>query len=423
MRFNRRGCLTGTGRSTWIQRVVLPVVCTLLCATGTAQEVAWQGEIVLTTSISKTEYGRTEMQFVEERWTNFRALHREAGDTGASLEATWTVQETRSYATEDCSGSGQATGNGMYPWFMFEVNPFDELNYMIFSGGYGGGPDATGIMTVRCRNQDPYSFEYEVHASWLHGVSFPNPVGLLDDITQEEFDAMPQETRELMLELDALLRQEVEVPALAITGHVDPAQPQFLRGSAREEIDGGVITITWDLTRPVECDASAVRERLAHEAEVLREAHAADTPTDFAEEIEIQSLNAGARLNTASVTRVLSGALERPDYMAFGVTVGTNAAGLQPFVVRLSESGRALPPLVTLQSLVDSACVEEGSLEGARTMMIGSVQWSGRRFRLAVRIVEVETGVILKSTSEDGSGGAKELRAAIKRAFSWVQGR
>ncbi|MDQ3398916.1 MAG: hypothetical protein M3511_14335, partial [Deinococcota bacterium] len=181
-------------------------------AAGDAQEVIWQGEITRTESFSKAEYGRQESHHREERWSDFRVRRGAAGEASASFDATWAVRETRSSSSTDCSSTGEATESGLYPWFLFELNPFDELSYMLYSGGYGGGPDATGVMTVNCRGQAPYSFEYEVQASWLPAASFPLPHGVLDGFSQEELDSMPQETLDLMLELDAMLEQDAYRP-------------------------------------------------------------------------------------------------------------------------------------------------------------------------------------------------------------------
>ena len=113
----------------------------------------------------------------------------------------------------------------------------------------------------------------------------------------------------------------------------------------------------------------------------------------------------------------------RANEMALGDSSGSDAAGLQQFAVRLSGTGQVLPSLAYLQSLIDTTCIQEGSLETARTLMVGSVQWVGNEFRVNVRTVEVETGVILDSVSVQGTGGTTELPAALERAFSQFLGR
>lgn len=354
---------------------------------------------------------------MEERWSDFRVRRGADGDSSASFDATWTVRETRLSSSTDCTSTGEATGSGLYPWFLFELNPFDEMSYILYSGGHGGGPDATGVMTVNCRGQPPYSFEYQVQASGLPAAFFPMQ-GVLDDFSQEELDSMPQETLDLMLELDAMLKQGTNMPALAITGSIDPAKPHIIRGSATEEIDGGEVTVTWNLIRPLACDDTEGDERLAREADRLRKAQAGDATPELDTQDAAQATYSGPPLTAADVRSALTGAVASAEQIALRDANGNDAAGLQQFAVRLSGTGQPLPSLAYVQSLIDTTCVEEGSFEAARTMLVGSVQWVENKFRVNVRTVDVETGVITDSVSVQGTGGSDQLPAAVQRSFS-----
>jgi hypothetical protein len=88
-----------------------------------------------------------------------------------------------------------------------------------------------------------------------------------------------------------------------------------------------------------------------------------------------------------------------------------------------SGDGRALPTLDALQRILGTACIQPGTIEGARTLLVGSVQWTGNAFRINLRTVDVETGVVTATSSSTGQGGAGELASALSAAMgAFVRG-
>ncbi len=80
------------------------------------------------------------------------------------------------------------------------------------------------------------------------------------------------------------------------------------------------------------------------------------------------------------------------------------------FVVRMSRDGKPLPTGECIEEKIARGEVPPGSLEGAKEMLFGSVQFAGSQKRVGVRTVDVETGVITGAGKGDGSsiGGATD---------------
>ncbi|MBA2668226.1 MAG: hypothetical protein H0U69_14455 [Trueperaceae bacterium] len=398
----------------WSRAAIATLATALAALPAAAQhQERWYGEIIQTVSIATDEYGRRESRHVEERWTDLLVTAGAEYGFNLSIDATWSLEEARSTVDADCTSTGWATGSGIYRWFAFELDPFDELAYVLYSGGHGGGPDAAGVVTVRCRGQPPYSFDYEVPSSWLPAVRFTVAGGVLDMIPQETLDSMPPETLAMMREVDELLRQEADASVVAVRGRIDPERPNLIEGVAVGEIDGGTVTFTWQLVRPLACHDVEARERLEREADAMRGAQAG-APA----ELDVAPRPTGPPLAAADVRSALYGAIGAGDAVALRDGPGTDDTGIVHFGIRLSGSGQVLPTIANLRSLAASTCVGDGSLEGARTLMVGSVQWIGSDFRITVRTFDVETGVIIESSAIDGTGGKTELPGAVRGAFA-----
>jgi hypothetical protein len=78
--------------------------------------------------------------------------------------------------------------------------------------------------------------------------------------------------------------------------------------------------------------------------------------------------------------------------------------GLPCFQVRLGQSGSPLPTLACIEQHIEQGDVPEGSLEGAKTMLLGCIQQVGGRTRVTVREIKVETGEVLRAGKGDADG-------------------
>jgi hypothetical protein len=366
--------------ATRIGRCGVPTVVALvllLAQVSAAQGETWQGKITLTRSTDTLEQGVRESQRVEERWTDF-IVHR-AGRFNVSFRATWTLTESRSSSDEDCSTTGHAAGTEPYPWFVLAFDPFDESRYELYSGGTGGGPDVRGTRTRTCRNREPVTSTYLVMASWLQSVG-------------EHSGAAP----------------------FAVAGRIDPEHPRAIRGSTAVEVEGGKAVLAWDLVRPSTCDDTATREHLAREAGVVRDARTSDDEPFGAPEAHASE----TPLAAADVEAALVHAIGTPDHVTLRAPVESGEAGVHAFAVRLGGAGGTLPTLEHVLALLEITCVDEASFEGARLLVVGSVQWVGHRFRITLRVVDVETGAILDVVQVDGSGSPDDLSTAVGSAFA-----
>jgi hypothetical protein len=74
------------------------------------------------------------------------------------------------------------------------------------------------------------------------------------------------------------------------------------------------------------------------------------------------------------------------------------------FAVRLGEGGNPQPSIACIEQQIKQGNVEEGSQEGAKTLLIGCIQQAGGATRATVREVDVETGEIGRSGKGDGPG-------------------
>jgi hypothetical protein len=370
--------------ATPVGRCGVPLVLTmvlLLAQVSAAQGAMWQGEITLTRSTETFKHGVRESQRVEERWTDL-IVRRDAVSSSSTvfLSATWTVAESRSSSDEDCSMTSHAAGTHPYPSLVFDLDPFEKEHYVLYSGGIHGGPDVRGTGTRTCRNREPATFTYSVTASSLRAVS------------PERSSVIP----------------------FAVTGRIDPEHPRVISGSAVVEVEGGTAVLAWDLVRPVVCADMSAAEHLAREAGIVRDAQTSDEGA-----IDLPDAQySGTPLAAADVAGVLAHAIGTPDHVALQAHAESGEAGIQSFAVRVSGAGDTLPTLEHVLAMLEITCVEEASLEGARLLIVGSVQWVGHRFRITIRVVDVETGSILDVLRVDGAGGSGDVATAVGSAFA-----
>lgn len=225
--------------------------------------------------------------------------------------------------------------------------------------------------------------------------------------------------------------------SLDIQGQAEPGAME-ISGSQPMPSFVGSATATYNLSA-TGCDLQATeeaRDLVGREAARLDEAAAQPVdgepapPEDPAASlglraatVRLQQVPASLPLSSEAVNQAMQSATARPDRVAMGDLTEGSSGGISRFAVRLSGDGRALPTLETIMQLVDSSCVQPGTIEGAPTLLIGSVQWTGDEFRINLRTVDTETGVITQAVSTTGRGGSGELSAALASALSaFIQG-
>jgi hypothetical protein len=366
--------------ATRVGRCGVPVALTLvllLAQVSAAQGAIWQGEITLTRSTETFKLGVRESQRVEERWTDITV--RRDGITSVFLRATWTVAEARSSSNEDCSMTGHAAGTEPYTSLLFELDPFEKLQYVLYSSGTGESPEVRGTGTRTCRNREPVTFTYSVRATWLQPVL-----------------------------------EHVNVTPFGVTGRIDPEHPHVISGSAVVEVEGGTAVLAWDLVRPLVCADTPGAEYLAREAGIVRDAQTSDEGAMDRHEAQ----ESRTPLSAADVAGAMARAIGAPEHVALQAPVESGETGIQSFAVRVSGAGGTLPTLEHVRAMLEITCVEEASLEGARLLIVGTVQWVGHRFRITVRVVDVETGAMLDVLRVDGAGDRDDLSAAFGGAFA-----
>ncbi len=92
--------------------------------------------------------------------------------------------------------------------------------------------------------------------------------------------------------------------------------------------------------------------------------------------------------------------------------------GLTCFAVRLGKGGNPLPSIPCIEQQIQQGNVKEGSVEGAKTLLIGCIQQSGGVTRVTAREVDVETGEIGRRGSGDSEGtGQNAIEDAMEKAL------
>lgn len=367
------------------------------------EKPAWPGSITRTVTFSGME-GSERVTFRRvERWDTFVVTNGEPDGSTAFFDTTWTLTESRKEVGDRCTTMMEAQGSKPYPWFTFDVNPFDEVSYQLYSAGTGeGGPEVQGTLTQTCRGGEITTMPYTAAASWLPAMPMDVPADLLPDGVE-------------------LPKPDLSGFGPAVAGTLDVAHPGLLRGTATTtDVNGMTTTLTWELSRAADCGGDEeARQLLARESSRLATAEET-TPDPPGPPVGPQPAPPGARitanqpLSAHAVAAALGQAVSQPDRMTVREATGTSAAGLRRFAVRLAADGRALPSLATLRQQIESTCVAPGSIEGAPTLLVGSVQWAGNRFRIDIRTVETETGIVTDSVSDSGIGGSAELQTALE---------
>lgn len=91
------------------------------------------------------------------------------------------------------------------------------------------------------------------------------------------------------------------------------------------------------------------------------------------------------------------------------------AGGLICFAVRLGAGGNPLPAISCIEQ---QGNIEEGSQEGAKTLLIGCIQQTGDMTRATAREVDVETGEIGRTGKGDSNGtDQKAIEDALDKAL------
>lgn len=105
-----------------------------------------------------------------------------------------------------------------------------------------------------------------------------------------------------------------------------------------------------------------------------------------------------------------------------GVALGANHIGaradaeLIKFSMRLGRARNPLPTLEYIEQEVARGKVAPGSQEGAGYLLLGAIQTHGGEVRVTMRVVAVESGVILVASKADGAEAS--LDSVIDAAFA-----
>ncbi|MBC8063322.1 MAG: hypothetical protein H7Y17_00705 [Chlorobia bacterium] len=94
-----------------------------------------------------------------------------------------------------------------------------------------------------------------------------------------------------------------------------------------------------------------------------------------------------------------------------------STGGMLRFVVRMGHKNNPLPTGECINEQIAGGQVPPGSLEGAKELFFGSVQFSGTMKRVGVRTVDVETGVVTGAGKGDSTG----IHPATGNAFQNYQ--
>ncbi|HEX9758574.1 MAG TPA: hypothetical protein VGB26_12385 [Nitrospiria bacterium] len=114
-----------------------------------------------------------------------------------------------------------------------------------------------------------------------------------------------------------------------------------------------------------------------------------------------------------------AGLKPRPD----SIYVFRNSSGLVCFYIRLNADGDTLPSMSCIVDHISNGSVKEGTVIGAKTMIVGCIQQAGNQTRTAAREVDVETGVIQDTGKGDAAGtDGKSIRESAGSAFKAFKG-
>jgi hypothetical protein len=373
-----------------------------------AAGTAWPGMITLTYSLHGTVSGTQVSSTYVERWENFVVRSGPSSGSMASFDADWTIEgRSTEHEWSDCVRTREVKGGGAYPWFRFDLNALDRVSYTLFSSGTGGpDPSAEETWTTTCPNQSPTVGSYAREARWL--TSGPTV------IPEEHWPP-------------GLATPEAQPDGPTVSGRLDPDNPHLIAGSwiGRVGQDGLLVTLTWGLSRSGECDERETETLLAGEAAALAAAQAAEPAEPEGSRRLQDALLASSHggLTPESVAGAIQTAVGHPDYVTVREPSGTADAGIVRFAIRVGREGALLPSLESLRRLIETTCIPPGSLESARTLLLGAVQWTGDRFRVTLRLVDPETAVVRDTVGDTGTGGAAAVRQALQNGVAQFFGR
>lgn len=354
-----------------------------------AQTGTWHGAIVRIETFSGDDNGKPVAHDRVDRWTDLTATDADEDGAWAYLEARWSVRLARREGEGDCALRYRVEGEDLDPTLSFDVGPFDDLSYALSSTGDTDPPSATGTMSGGCPSG---TAPFPTTAPVLPQHVFAPPAGDLPPGV-----AFPGTD---------------DLYGPGVWGVVDPDRPDVLAGVTRGELNGTTIVLSWSLDRSGRCDDDEARLALATE----RARAAAAAPP--AEGAPGPSAVGGVPLSLTSVPAAVVAAGASTDAVAVTGVEGTDAAGLARFALRLGADGSVLPSLDAVERTLDTTCVAPGSLEAARALLVGSVQWTGDAFRVDLRKVDVETGGVLDAVGDRGVGDGASVTAAVRNAVS-----
>jgi len=82
----------------------------------------------------------------------------------------------------------------------------------------------------------------------------------------------------------------------------------------------------------------------------------------------------------------------------------TSGGAMHSYYVRLGAGNAPLLPRECYEALAAEGRLQEGSVEGARYLLLGALQQQATRSRVTARIVDVETGGVIVSGRGDADG-------------------
>ncbi len=357
----------------------------------------WPGTITRTEVFNGTSNGRRISYRRTERWTQFVA--KQEDEETAFFETRWTLEISRREDDDRCTTIIEAHGQDRYDSLTFDVNALDGSSYQIYSAGTGEVPSVTGSMRHTCRGEEAVTLPYEADASWLPAAGIQIPADLLPPgVPAQSTSTAP--------------------PGTTVSGKFDPSHPTLLRGRGTYRAEGGtVVTTAWSLSRTSDCgNETEVKALVQHETNRIRTLEA-EAPAPEADAAAPQ-ITRNRVLSAQAVGDALAAAAGGPDSITLRDANAGESGGVRRFGIRVSRDGVILPSLDAIRREIETTCVPDGAVEGAPVLLLGAVQWTGESFRINLRVVDTETGVVKNSVTDGGRGGAAELQQALDGAFA-----
>lgn len=164
----------------------------------------------------------------------------------------------------------------------------------------------------------------------------------------------------------------VEVQQFGLSDlQLDPENPDVLSGSRTETAGVMTTTYTWNLSRK----SCGKPRKLPPKLTAVRDA--------LVQGMQDAGFDASAR------------------------HISVEAGGVTRFGVRIAEGGCVLPTI----EAVKNSCPAPGSQKGAERLLVGGVQHTAQGTRVTARLVESETGVVIRAAKADAEGNGDEATA------------